>query len=110
MKIDVSSEIANARAIGGYESVLNQIAGAIDGYKGNLNGAWTATEVTQVNTALDQVRQKLSGIAMQLRSIESDIISTAQAIRREEDEREAAEIRARQEAERRAREEALKKK
>ncbi|WP_251551954.1 hypothetical protein [Neobacillus muris] len=98
MKLDVANETAKARRIGNYEDTLQSIKNSLEGFKTNVNSGWKAEEMRYFNSAIDQVTSRLAKIAPQLSSIESDIISTAKAIRREEDEKEAAEKAAREAA------------
>ena len=96
MKLNVANEAGKARRIGDCESTLLSIKGDLEKFKSSLNSGWKAKEIDHVNNAVNQVMNKLTNIAPRLQSIESDIITTARAIRREEDEKEAAELAARE--------------
>lgn len=91
MKINVSRESQLAREIGSYEQVLNTIKNKLDSYNTKLASGWKATEMAYITNAINDIKGDLSKVASKLSSIESEIISTAQMIRREEEAKEAAE-------------------
>lgn len=98
MKINVSRETELARKIGSYEGKLQTLKSNLANSKTTVNSGWKAQEVVYINQALTQVMNELSKIAPDLRSIETEIISTANAIKKEEDEKEAAELAAKEAA------------
>lgn len=98
MKINVSRESQLAREIGSYEQVLQAIKNKLDSYNTKLASGWKGTEMAYITNAINEIKGDLSKVASKLSSIESEIISTAQMIRREEEEQEARERAAREEA------------
>lgn len=98
MKIDVQRESGIAREIGQQESALGAIKDNLESYKASLRKSWDADETAHMTQAMELIQTSIGRIASGLRAIESEIISTATAIRQEEDAKEAAEIAAREAA------------
>lgn len=97
MGINVEQARSQASQISQYVSVLRDIQRSMDSFRGDLNQVWQAEEMNYVNNAISSMMQQLSSCSSSLDSLSSDIISTAQEIKREEEAREAAErARARQ--------------
>ena len=68
---------------------LREIRTALLTYQSNLQRHWNATEMTQINHAINVVLTKIASTASNLDLIASDIIREAEAIRREEELAEA---------------------
>lgn len=98
MKIDVLRQSGIAREIGQQETSLGAIKEGLESYKGSLRKSWDADETIHMTHAMELIQSSIGRIASSLSAIESDIISTATAIRQEEDAKEAAEIAAREAA------------
>ena len=95
MGIDVNRARSQASQLSYYSSVLRDVQRSLEAYRGNLNQVWQAEEMNEVNKAIGAMMQQLASCSSALDSLGSDISSTAQEIRSEEESREAAE-RARQ--------------
>jgi two-component sensor histidine kinase len=98
MKIDVQRESGIAREIGQHEVSLGAIKENLELYKESLRKSWDADETIHMTHAMELIQTRIGRVASSLRAIESDIISTANTIRQEEDAKEAAEIAAREAA------------
>lgn len=98
MKIDVQRESGIAREIGQHEVSLGAIKQNLESYKESLRKSWDADETIHMTHAMELIQTSIGRVASSLRAIESDIISTANRIRQEEDAKEAAENAAREAA------------
>ncbi len=108
MGIDVGSANARAKDLRDCANELRQAQNNLAQYKNHLSNNWQAAETNYFFGAIGGVETQLNQAALELESIAGDIVSTANAIKREEEERarREAEERARREAEERARREA----
>jgi uncharacterized protein YukE len=90
MGIDVSRATSQAHKINEYAAQLRDTQNALNNYKANLNSAWQAEEMIYVNRAIDNINSEINNLSSTLDSLGNDIVTTANEIRREEEERERA--------------------
>lgn len=107
MGIDVGSANARANDLRGCANDLRSAKSNLAQYKAVFGSDWQATEAGYFASAVGGVENRMNQAISELESIAGDIVSTANAIRKEEEEkaRREAEERARREAEERARRE-----
>ncbi|UFT99213.1 hypothetical protein KO561_18870 [Radiobacillus kanasensis] len=88
MGISVSRARYQANRIENVADSLRSLRRKLQGAEGNIHSGWKATEVNYINRTLNRLESKCSEVASKLNSLESDIVSTAYEIKREEEERE----------------------
>lgn len=95
MGISVGYASSQAHKINSYASTLRDVKNSMNNMKSNLGYNWQAVEINYVNRAIDLITKDLSNLESSLNLLNSDIVSTANEIKREEDARLAAEVAAR---------------
>lgn len=104
MGINVGEAVRQANKLENSADNLRVANNSLESLQSTLNSAWQADEMVYVNRAINEINKDLLNIVNQLNKVESQIVSTAYEIKREE-EREKAE----REAAERAKEEAARK-
>ena len=112
MGINVGLAQAQAGKLSRYAATLHDVKNQLNGVKGSLNQGWQAKEMMYINETIDSINREIANLSTKLENIGSDIVATAQQIKREEEAkaRAEAEARARAEAEAKAKAEAAAKK
>ena len=70
---------------------LRNIAKNLNDFKISISNEWQAEEITYICKAIENINSQLFSLALNIESINSDIVQVAQEIRREDEAKAAAE-------------------
>jgi septal ring factor EnvC (AmiA/AmiB activator) len=88
VKVNVDLAVRQADWLGSYADDLEGMKKDIETFKTQLNEGWEAEEMSHVNAAIERIISDISKVTTKLDSLQTDIVSAAHDIRREEEERE----------------------
>lgn len=98
MGINVSLATSQANTLKRYTSVLQNISRTVENNKASLNNRWQASEMMNINNAMDELMNEIRKLASELESIGNDIQITVVEIKNEEIARAKAEAEAKAKA------------
>lgn len=91
MSINVWHNQLQANKLENYISSLREMKYDLINFKANLNEGWQAKEMVYINNTIDDLTKEINKLSSELDAISSDIVAVVHEIKKEEDEKEAAE-------------------
>lgn len=96
MAINIGAANRQASQLGSYARDLQTAVNNLNDYQNSLNNNWQGREMGEINAAIEKTKVRIKQVAAELDALSSDVINTANQIKREEDAAAAAALAAAQ--------------